>query len=106
MRNSLDVEGGGAVIGVGPGVEFQIVDGGIFRIEANYDCFTDGQFACGEVTSFWFAGEILVPASRETKAIGVLEVVGKGRAEIVAAAGAPLPFNVDTGDDAVGCRPG
>jgi hypothetical protein len=35
-------------------------------------------------------------------AIGVLKVVGKGCAKIVAASAVPLPFNVETGDGAVG----
>jgi len=97
-----------AVVGVAPGVEFQIVEGGISWIEADYDWFTNGQFACGEVASFWFGGEILVPSSGETMAIGVVKVVGKGCAEIVAAcsSGVPLPFNVETGDGAVGGGPG
>ena len=74
--NSLDVEGGGAVIGIDPGVEFQIIEGGVFWIEADYDWFTNGQFACGEVASFWFGGEILVPGSGETTAIGIVKFVG------------------------------
>jgi hypothetical protein len=37
VENSLDVEGGGTVVGIGPGVEFQVVDGGIFWIEPDYD---------------------------------------------------------------------
>src|SRR5437660_11140609 len=93
-----------AVVGVAPGVEFQIVEGGISWIEADYDWFTNGQFACGEVASFWVGGEILVPSSGETMAIVVVKVVGKGCAVVVAAcaSGVPLPFNVETADGALG----
>jgi hypothetical protein len=45
VEDSLDAEGGGAVVGVGPRVEFQVADAGVFWIEADYDWFTNGQFA-------------------------------------------------------------
>jgi hypothetical protein len=48
----LDIKRGGAVIGIRPGVEFQIVELGIFRIETYYDWFTNGQFARSEVPGF------------------------------------------------------
>ena len=53
----------GAVVGVRPGVEFQVVEGRVFWIEADHNNFTNGQFACGEVASLRFTGKILMPSS-------------------------------------------
>ena len=107
-NSPLDVEGGGAVVGVGPGVEFEIVGGGIFWIEADDDGFSYGQLACGEVASFWFVGEIFVPGAGLAMTAGIVKIVGEGSAKVVAAWGScvPLPFDIEPSDDAVGGGPG
>jgi len=106
-ENSLQIEGDGTVASVGPGVQFQIVEGGILGIEADYDRLSNGQFTFGKAPSFWLAREILTPGSGKSTPVRIAELVGEGCAEIVAACHSRplLPFDVEAGDSTVGGRP-
>ena len=108
VGQDLDVEGGGAVASVCPGVEFEIVGHGIFGIEADYDWFVEGEFACGEVASVGFGGKIFVPIAGDAMAAGIVKIVGKGGAEIVSFRdrSSLSSFDVEPGDDAVSGGPG
>ena len=107
-EGDLDVEGAGAVASVCPGVEFEIVGHGIFGIEADYDWFVEGEFACGEVASVGFGGKIFVPIAGDAMAAGIVKIVGKGGAEIVSFRdrSSLSSFDVEPGDDAVSGGPG
>src|SRR4029077_9269058 len=102
----LDGEGGWTVAGVGPEIQFQIVEIGILGTIPDDNIFSGGQFSFGELAGVGFAGEIFVPSARHSVAGRIAKVVGECGAEIVSAspAGILVAINVEPGNYAVSCR--
>ena len=104
----LNGEGRGAVAGVGPGIEFEIVEVGIFWAEPDDHFFADGQFSFGEFAGVGFGGKIFVPGAGGSIAGWIAKIIGESGGEIMAAgrSSAPLALNLEQSDRAVGCGPG